>query len=66
MEFLEKARIRLEHWLDHNEHHHEDYEAFAVELEGEGHTESAEYIREMATLTSRSSECLRKALGALK
>lgn len=65
MEFLEKARIRLEHWLDHNEHHQEDYETFADELEGAGRIESAEHIREMIRLTSKSSECLKKALNAL-
>ena len=33
MEFEEKARIRMEHWLSHSEQHQEDYEKFADELE---------------------------------
>ena len=47
MEFKEKARIRLEHWVDHSDHHREDYEQFAEQLEGSGMIESAGYIREM-------------------
>ena len=30
MEFREKARIRLEYWIRHNEQHLADYEAFAA------------------------------------
>ena len=33
MNFAEKARIRMEHWINHNLDHLEDYEAFAGELE---------------------------------
>ena len=36
MDIIEKAKIRLEHWIHHNEHHGEDYEAFAEELEKAG------------------------------
>ena len=66
MEFVEKARIRLEHWITHNDHHHEEYEIFADQLEQEGRSESAGYIREMMALTAKSTDCLRKALGALE
>ena len=65
MEFEEKARIRLEHWIDHSEHHLEDYEQFADELEKAGKIESARSIREMADLTAKSTACLKKALEAL-
>jgi len=65
MDFHSKAKIRLEHWIGHNEHHQEDYEGFAEELEKEGKGESARYIREMTTLTVKSTECLKKALKAL-
>jgi hypothetical protein len=65
MDSIEKARVRLEHWISHNDHHHEDYEKFVNELEEEGKTESARHMREMMDLTSRSTECLRKALKAL-
>ena len=66
MDFLEKAKIRLEHWVDHGEHHIEEYRDFANELEKAGRSESAGHIREMIELNQKSTECLKKALGALK
>lgn len=66
MEFLEKAKIRLEHWITHNDHHQEEYEMFAEQLEEAERNESAQYIREMIALNSKSNECLRKALKTLQ
>ena len=66
MEFDEKAKIRIDHWIHHNEHHVEEYEMFADQLEDAGKNESAGYVREMIDLTTRSTECLRKALGTLE
>ena len=65
MDFIEKAKIKMEHWIDHNDHHHEDYDEFVKQLEKAGKNESAQYIREMMKLTEESTECLRKALSAL-
>ena len=65
MDFVEKARIRLEHWITHNDHHQEEYEMFADQLEEAGRKESAQFIREMISLSARSTECLRKAFKAL-
>jgi formyltetrahydrofolate hydrolase len=65
MDFIEKATIRLEHWITHNDHHQEEYEMFAEQLEEAGKKESAEQVREMISLTSKSTDCLRKALKAL-
>lgn len=65
MDFIEKARIQLEHWITHNEHHQEDYEAFAKTLEEVGRKDSAMNIREMMTLTSKGTVFLRKALESL-
>ena len=65
MESIEKAKIRLEHWITHNEHHYEEYETFADQLEEAGKAESAKYVREMMTLTIKSTECLREALKHL-
>ncbi len=62
MDFIEKAKIRLEHWLTHNDHHQEEYELFADQLEENGKAEAAKEIREMAELASKSNECLRNAL----
>jgi hypothetical protein len=66
MDFVEKAKIRLEHWITHNDHHQEEYEMFVEELESAGKKESAEHVREMVSLNSQSTTCLRKALEALE
>ena len=66
MDFIEKATIRLEHWITHNDHHQEEYEMFAEQLEEAGKSESAKYIKEMIELSSRTTDCLRKALKALE
>ncbi len=66
MDFIEKARIRLENWITHNDHHLEGYEMFAEQLEDAGKNESSEHVREMIEMTVKSSECLRKALKALE
>ena len=66
MDFVEKAKIRLEHWITHNDHHQEEYEMFVEQLEEAGKKESAEQVRQMVSLTSRSTDCLRKALKALE
>jgi hypothetical protein len=33
MEFIEKAKVRLDHWIHHSDYHNEEYESFAEELE---------------------------------
>ena len=65
MEFVEKAKIRLEHWITHNDHHHEEYDLFADQLEDAGKIESAKAIREMIALSEKSNQCLRDALKNL-
>jgi hypothetical protein len=65
MEFEEKAKIRMEHWLKHTADHMEEYATFAAELEDAGKADSARHIREMARLVSESTECLDHALSAL-
>ncbi|MCD6298513.1 MAG: hypothetical protein J7M30_15310 [Deltaproteobacteria bacterium] len=65
MNFIEKAEIRLEHWITHNDHHQEEYEMFVEQLEEAGKKESAEHIRKMVEFTNKSTECLREALKAL-
>jgi hypothetical protein len=66
MDFVEKALVRLNHWIAHNDSHQREYEKFAAELEQAGKTASALQIREMVALSKRSRECLRKALEALE
>lgn len=66
MDFVEKARIRLEHWITHNDHHQEEYEMFVEQLEDAGKKRSAGHVREMMTLNAKSTDCLRKALDNLE
>jgi len=66
MDFIEKAKIRLEHWITHNDHHQEEYEMFAEQLEEAGKKESLKHLREMIKITAKSNECLRKVLKSLE
>ncbi|MGD8387724.1 MAG: hypothetical protein PVG49_11330 [Desulfobacteraceae bacterium] len=65
MDFLEKAGIRIHHWIHHNESHLKEYETFADELEAAGQHTAAEQIRKMAALTTEGSQCLRNASRTL-
>ena len=66
MDFVEKASVRLNHWIAHNDSHQEEYERFAAELEEAGKSVSARQIREMVALSKKSGECLRRALKDLE
>jgi hypothetical protein len=66
MEFSEKAAIRIQHWIEHNDSHLKEYEKFAEQLEEARAAASAAHIREMAELTRETGDCLRKALAALE
>ncbi len=48
MDVIEKAKIRIEHWIRHNKDHLEAYKAFARELEAADRMEKK-------TLTSHCS-----------
>ncbi len=65
MKTSEKARIRIEHWVTHNDHHESEYLEFAEELEEAGFETAAAEIRRMIEFNARSNDCLRKALAAL-
>lgn len=66
MEFIEKAGMRIEHWIKHSQSHLAEYQAFAEELEQAGHQACAAQIRQMAQLTQKSEDHLRSALDNLK
>ncbi|MFO7875838.1 MAG: hypothetical protein R6U55_04565 [Desulfovermiculus sp.] len=66
MDSLEKARIRMEHWIEHNDQHQQEYEALAQELEQAGKQEAAAEVRTMSELTGKGSEHLRQAIAALQ
>ncbi|HDR16060.1 MAG TPA: hypothetical protein ENN79_11360 [Desulfobacteraceae bacterium] len=65
MKTAEKARIRLEHWITHNDHHESEYQEFARELENAGFTTAAAEVKRMIEFNAGSNDCLRKALEAL-
>ena len=65
MDFNEKARIRMDHWIVHNEQHQHEYETFVKELESAEYHESARHMREMVDLTAKSTQSLKKALEGL-
>ena len=66
MDFVERASLRLKHWIDHNEKHREEYADFAAQLEQAGKQASAVHVREMAELAAKSNDLLGKALKALE
>jgi hypothetical protein len=66
MDFVEKARLRMERWLSHNDHHDEEYSSFADQLNAAGQTKSAEFIREMMQFSTKSNQFLQKALESLQ
>ncbi|MCU0595631.1 MAG: hypothetical protein MUC98_09255 [Desulfobacterota bacterium] len=39
MNFIDKARIRIDHWIHHSEDHSQEYVSFAAELEEAGKIE---------------------------
>ena len=60
-----QAKVRMESWIRHNDHHKEEYELLADNLEAAGKSESATFVREMTGLMEQGNESLRKALNAL-
>ncbi len=66
MDFIEKAKIRLENWIKHNDNHKEEYEMFVDQLKAAGKNESSEHVREMMVFLAESNECLIRALQSLE
>ncbi len=66
MDTLEKAKIRISHWMTHNDHHGEEYELFAEQLEEAGKKAAAEQIRKIVQLNDQVTDCLRVALKDLE
>ncbi len=65
MDFREKAKIRMEHWVSHDQGHLAEYQEFAQQLSQAGMTESAAAIKEMAACVTQGMDCLHRALAAL-
>ena len=65
MDFNEKAKIRIEHWLSHSESHISEYQEFVQQLEKEGKQDCADHIRQMISHTEKGNEYLRMSIKAL-
>ena len=65
MDFREKAKIRMEHWLIHDQGHLAEHHEFAQQLSQAGLSESAAAIREMADCLAQGMDCLQRALAVL-
>jgi len=66
MDVIEKAKIRLEHWLEHNLQHINEYQEFIKVLKEAGKEKSARYMEEMVQYIVKSNESLKNALKALE
>ena len=65
MDFIEKAKTRMEHWLRHNEQHVKEYEHFAQELDAAGQPECTEHLKDMIKWSTKANEALQEALQFL-
>jgi hypothetical protein len=65
MDFHEKAKIRLEHWVAHDQGHLTEYKAFAQELSDAGLAQSAEAINDLVGSVENGIDCMQRALAGL-
>ncbi len=63
MDFKEKLKIRVEHWLEHNDKHCEEYSNFAKELQEHGLSEQKQYLERVVDLTKEISSLFKKILS---
>lgn len=64
MENKEKVRVLLQHWIDHNTGHAEEFSKWQKISAEEGQSEVAENISEAIALMEKANESLTKALNA--
>jgi hypothetical protein len=65
MDFPERAKIRIEHWIKDNESHIAQYGQLVEQLEAAGMQAGGGHIREMIACTAKGSASLREALKAI-
>ncbi|HSO20237.1 MAG TPA: hypothetical protein VLT88_12295 [Desulfosarcina sp.] len=61
LSFSEKLVKLLDHWVQHNDHHAEDYRKWAFEARANGQTAVAELLASAAELTDTISDRFREA-----
>lgn len=65
MDDLQKSRVRLSHWIDHNLEHLKGYEEVAQLLEKQGSVEAAGCIREGMRQMKAANQEFEKAAALL-
>ena len=66
MDEIGKSRIRLGHWIDHNEEHLKGYIQVAEALEKEGLAEASQAIRKAIGLIEEANREFASALALLR
>jgi hypothetical protein len=66
LSFSEKLVKLLDHWIQHNDHHAEDYRKWAAQSRENGQDAVAELLDSAAELTDTITERFREAGGKVK
>jgi hypothetical protein len=66
LSFSEKLIRLLDHWIQHNDHHAEDYRQWAQDARENGQTEVADLLESAIELTGSISDRLREAGGKVR
>lgn len=66
LSFSEKLVKLLDHWIQHNDHHAEDYRKWAQDARDNDQAAVADLLESAADLTGTISEQLREAGGKVK
>lgn len=66
LSFSEKLVKLLDHWIDHNDHHAEDYRKWAQDARENGYMQVADLLESAAELTGTISDRFREAGGKVK
>ena len=66
LSFPEKLVKLLDHWIDHNDHHAEDYRKWARDAREHGQTDVAGLLDEAAELTDTITARFREAGGKVR
>lgn len=64
MDNVEKLRVLLQHWIDHNKGHVEEFEKWQKNMADEGKADIAEHILEAIKTMAEVNVSLGKALHA--
>ncbi|WP_461833467.1 hypothetical protein [Desulfothermus sp.] len=65
MEYTEKVKKRLEHWMEHNNKHMEEYKKLADELKSNGLESASKYILNLVEHTQNMNREIQEALKNL-